>query len=104
MQFIGSTRFRPGFFPDTPDRGGIEPPQVCRLRRVDVPTGLHGDGSSTAYAHFVVEAGRHHLLARLRDTPRESGFDHVGEWEIELAPSQSLVIDFRPESGGFILR
>lgn len=67
------------------------------------PTGLHGDGSSTAYSRFPVEPGRHRLTARLRDTPRETGFDHEREWEVELRPGQSLVIDFQAETGGFKL-
>ncbi len=67
------------------------------------PSGLHGDGSSTAYAAFPVTPGTHRLTARLRDTPRESGFDHEREWQVELRPSQSLVIDFRAHTGGFKL-
>ncbi len=67
------------------------------------PSGLHGDGSSTAYASFPVTPGEHTLTARLRDTPRESGFDHEREWQVELRPQQSLVIDFRAHTGGFKL-
>lgn len=68
-----------------------------------LPSGLHGDGSSTAYARFPVTPGAHRLTARLRDTPRENGFDHEREWQVELRPRQSLVIDFRAETGGFKL-
>lgn len=67
------------------------------------PSGLRGDGSSTAYERFTVDAGRHSLGVRMRDTPRESGFDHQREWQIDLKPRQSVMIDFRSETGGFKL-
>jgi hypothetical protein len=68
------------------------------------PSGVSRDGPSRVYKRFVVPAGRHVLLARLRDTPRTEGFDHSMERAVELAPGQSLAIDFRPELGGFVMR
>ena len=68
------------------------------------PSGLSSDGPSRVYQRFTVPAGRHSLLARLRDTPRADGFDHSIERTVDLAPGQSLAIDFRPELGGFIIR
>lgn len=67
------------------------------------PTGLHGDGSATAYVRLPVPPGPHRLTARLRDTPRDAGFDHVAGWDVELHPRQSLVIDFHASTGGFKL-
>ena len=49
-----------------------------------------------------VSAGRHRLVARLRDSDRTEGFDYEHEAEIELAPGQNFVVDFRAVSGGFI--
>ena len=66
------------------------------------PTGLSGDGPSRAYQRFVVPAGRHTLVAELRDTNRESGFDYTATKTIELRPTQSLAVDFRADVGGFV--
>jgi hypothetical protein len=66
------------------------------------PSGLASDGSSTAYKKFPVDAGRHHLVARLRDSRRTNGFDHEKSASITLTPQQNFVIDFRPELGGFL--
>ena len=66
------------------------------------PAGLHGDGASAVYRRFPVKAGRHRLVARLRDSGRTEGFDYEGVAEIELAPGQNFVVDFRSETGGFI--
>jgi hypothetical protein len=67
------------------------------------PTGLSGDGPSRAYQRFVVPPGRHRLVARMRDTARTEGFDHIHETDIDLRPGQSLAIDFNPVAGTFIL-
>jgi hypothetical protein len=68
------------------------------------PTGLAHDGASRVYRSFVVAPGRHRLVLHLRDTPRESGFDYSRTAEVELAPRQNFVIDFRPEGDGFFFR
>jgi hypothetical protein len=65
------------------------------------PSGLAGDGASTVYRAFPVEAGRHTLAARLRDSRREQGFDWTMEKEVEISPGQNMVIDFQGETGGF---
>lgn len=66
------------------------------------PSGLNEDGAATAYQRFVVEPGSHHLVARLRDTRREEGFDYEKEINFELEKQQNFVIDFSPETGGFL--
>lgn len=66
------------------------------------PSGLASDGASTAYRKFPVPAGSHRLVARLRDSRREAGFDYEKSAGISLAPQQNFVIDFRPEMGGFL--
>jgi hypothetical protein len=68
------------------------------------PTGLARDGPSRIYRSFVVAPGRHRLVIRLRDSARASGFDYIRAAEVELAPRQNFVIDFRPEGDGFIFR
>ncbi|NNG04298.1 MAG: hypothetical protein HKM95_09390, partial [Inquilinus sp.] len=67
------------------------------------PTGLSGDGPSRANKAFVVAPGRHMMSMRLRDTARTNGFDYDRTVEVELAPQQHLVIDFRPDIGGFTI-
>jgi hypothetical protein len=68
------------------------------------PTGLAGDGPSRIYRHFTVAPGHHHLVLRMRDTGRTSGFDYSRDAEVDLTPRQNFVIDFRPEGDGFIFR
>ena len=73
-------------------------------RRLLPPAGLHQDGASAVYQRFPVAAGRHRIVARLRDSARSEGFDHERAMEIDLVPGQNFVIDFRAESGGFIFK
>ena len=68
------------------------------------PSGFAKDGPSQIYRRFVVPAGTRTVAARLRDTPRESGFDHERVETVTIKPGQSLALDFRPEHGGFIWR
>lgn len=65
------------------------------------PSGLAGDGASTVYKGFPVPAGRYRLVARLRDSRREQGFDWIMERTVEISPRENVVIDFRAETGGF---
>lgn len=66
------------------------------------PTGLSKDGASRIYKRFAVAPGHYRLLARLRDGPQNAGFNYESETEIDLAPGQSFVVDFRSEMGGFL--
>ena len=68
------------------------------------PTGLASDGASVAYVRFAVEPGPHHLIARLRDSKREQGFDYEHGAHIELSPQQNFVVDFRAKPEGFIFK
>jgi len=68
------------------------------------PSGLSGDGASTAYRKFSVPTGSHHLVARLRDSRRNDGFDYEKAVDVSLTPQQNFVIDFRPELGGFLFQ
>lgn len=65
------------------------------------PSGIARDGVSNAYARFSVPAGRHRLVARLRDTSRAAGFDYERADEIDLAPGQNFVVDFSASDRGF---
>jgi hypothetical protein len=65
------------------------------------PSGFAGDGASSVYQRFVVSPGRHRLLARLRDSRREEGFDYELEDDVVLVAGRNLVVDFRAGTGGF---
>lgn len=68
------------------------------------PSGLAGDGPARAYEKLTVPAGPHLVTARLSDSHREEGFDYERTVEVDLAPLQSLAIDFRVDAGGFVFR
>lgn len=68
------------------------------------PTGLSGDGPSRAYRRFSLPPGSYRLALRLRDSERADGFDYERILDVELRPRQNLVVDFRPEAGGFVVR
>ena len=65
------------------------------------PVGLARDGPSSVYRNFLVEPGRHQLELRLRDTPRTDGYDHAYARAVDVVPGQHIVIDFKPDKGGF---
>jgi hypothetical protein len=73
------------------------------LRRDVPPAGLHGDGNAALYARLPVPAGRHRVVARLRDRA-DGPFNHQREETVELAPGQVLLIDFVAAKGGFAFR
>ncbi len=68
------------------------------------PTGIAGDGPSRIHRRFVLPAGDYDVTVRLRDTARTEGFDYERKQHVALANDQMLVIDFRPEAGGFVIR
>ena len=73
------------------------------LRREVPPSGVQRDGNATVYHRLPLAAGRHRIVARLRDRPGE-GFNFVGEATLELAPGAALLIDFSKAQGGFLFR
>jgi len=68
------------------------------------PAGLSKDGPARVYHRMPVAPGRHRLSLKMRDSARTEGYDYELDTEVELEALQNLVVDFRPESGGFILR
>ncbi|MFZ5558772.1 MAG: hypothetical protein ACOZDY_18985 [Pseudomonadota bacterium] len=73
------------------------------FHQVAPPSGFARDLASTVHWRRPVPAGKHRIVARLNDVPRE-GFNHVHEADIDLAPGAALVIDFQADRGGFLLR
>src|SRR5215471_14659473 len=61
----------------------------CNLYRASLPpTGIAGDGPSRVYRRFVLPAGAHDIAVRMRDTPRQEGFDHSRAESVRLAADQ----------------
>jgi hypothetical protein len=73
------------------------------LRREAQPSGLRRDGNAALYQRFVVPAGSHRLVARLRDRA-DGDFTHVREQAVELGAGRVLIIDFNAAQGGFVFR
>ncbi|KAB2850924.1 MAG: hypothetical protein F9K44_03360 [Hyphomicrobiaceae bacterium] len=68
------------------------------------PTGIARDGPARVYKKFRVSAGKHAIVARLRDSSRREGVDFEQKAEVTLAPEQSLAIDFMADRGTFVFR
>lgn len=70
------------------------------LRREVEPSGLRRDGNVAVYERMTLPAGRHRIVARLRDRP-QGEFNYVREETLELSGGRSIIIDFNAERGGF---
>lgn len=70
------------------------------LRREVQPSGLRRDGNVAVYERMALPAGRHRVVARLRDRA-EGEFNYVRDETLELPGGRSLVIDFNASRGGF---
>ncbi len=73
------------------------------LRRELSPAGLRRDGNATVYYRLPLPAGRHRVVARLRDRP-EGDFNYVHEETVDLGAGRVMLIDFVPDQGGFVFR
>ncbi|MDH4324263.1 MAG: hypothetical protein OEW90_09030 [Betaproteobacteria bacterium] len=81
----------------------LEVDGAIALRREVPPSGVQRDGNATVYHRLPLPAGRHRIVARLRDRAGED-FNYVGETTLELAPGAALLIDFSKAKGGFVFR
>jgi hypothetical protein len=70
------------------------------MRREVQPSGLRRDGNVAVYERMALPAGRHKIVARLRDRP-DGDFNYRGEQTVELRGGGSLLIDFNAARGGF---
>jgi hypothetical protein len=64
---------------------------------------LKKDGAAAVYHRMNVPAGKHRVVARLKDRPGER-FNFEREAMLELAPGASVVIDFSAPQGGFLIK
>lgn len=81
----------------------LEVDGAIALRREVPPSGVQRDGNATVYHRLPLPAGRHRIVARLRDRAG-ADFNYVGEMTLELAPGAALLIDFSKAKGGFVFR
>ena len=70
------------------------------LRREAQPAGLRRDGNVAVYERMTLPAGRHRIVARLRDRPG-ADFNFIKEQTVELSSGRVLIIDFNAAKGGF---
>ena len=87
----------------SPLRVEIELDGEVVLRREVQPSGLRRDGNAVVYQRMTLPAGRHRIVARLRDRP-EGDYNYVSEQTLELAGGRVLLIDFNAARGGFVFR
>jgi len=70
------------------------------LRREVQPSGLRRDGNVAVYERLALPAGRHRIVARLRDRA-QGEFNYMKDETLELAGGRVLIIDFNAARGGF---
>ena len=70
------------------------------LRREVQPSGLRRDGNVAVYQRLALPAGRHRIVARLRDRA-DGEFNYLKDETVQLAPGRVLTIDFNAAKGGF---
>lgn len=68
------------------------------------PAGLSKGSQTRAYQRLPATAGEHELVVRMVDSTRTEGYDYMAAAKIRLSAGEIFVVDFRAETGGFILR
>ena len=67
------------------------------------PRGLHGDGRVSIYRRLSVPAGKVRVDIRLKDDVNLEGFQYQTSRSVDLAPAETLVIDFDEHNERFEL-
>lgn len=73
------------------------------LSREVRPSGLRRDGNAVVYQRMALPAGRHRIVARLRDRA-DGDFNYMKDETVQLAAGRVLVVDFNASQGGFVWR
>jgi hypothetical protein len=68
------------------------------------PAGLSRDGASSGYWRTTIGAGSHQLAVTLRDDVRPDAPVYRRDARLEVKPGQIVLIDFKPEQGGVVIR
>jgi hypothetical protein len=66
-------------------------------------SGLWEDGDAAVYQKFLVSAGVHQLLIRMRDSARSEGFDYQLDERVSVNAMRNLVIGFDPGRKQFVI-
>ncbi len=67
------------------------------------PPGIYGDGGVDIYFSQTIKAGEYQLSLKMDDSVRGSGFEHILEQVVDIAPAQILLVGFDARSG-FVVR
>jgi hypothetical protein len=68
------------------------------------PAGLSRDGASSGYWRRPIAAGAHRLQVTLRDDIRPGAPVYERDARLDVRPGQIVLIDFKPEQGGVVIR
>ncbi len=68
------------------------------------PSGLWSDGPASVYERFSVTPGTYRITARLRDSARPEGWDHMHTEQVVLEAGRYFTVTFKEEAGGFHFR
>lgn len=68
------------------------------------PAGLARDGASSGYRRIPIAAGRHRLRVLVRDDVRPQAPAHEREVALDVAPGRIVLVDFKAEQGGIVIR
>lgn len=72
--------------------------------RVYEPAGLSRDGAASGYWRTPITSGAHRLVVSLRDDVRPDAPVYRREADLDVRPGQIVLIDFKPEQGGVVIR
>ena len=82
----------------------VELDQQALIDEVFAPAGLSRDGAAAGYRRLPIQAGSHSLRVRVNDDARRTDFPYEKSVTLDVRPGQVLLIDFRPELGGILIR
>jgi len=68
------------------------------------PAGLSRDGASSGYWRAPIVAGAHRLRVTLRDDVRPGAPVYERAASLDVRPGQIVLIDFKPDQGGVVIR
>jgi hypothetical protein len=63
------------------------------------PPGMYKDGSINIYYNSKVPAGKHHFEIKMDDSVREEGFNYSAAQDVDIKPTQILLVEFDPLKG-----
>ena len=68
------------------------------------PAGLSRDGASSGYWRTPIAVGAHRLAVTLRDDVRPGAPVYERSASLDVRPGQVVLIDFKPDQGGVVIR